>query len=152
MRLDISYVQELPNRIAQVRRVICVRVLDVPKSNVITAFRVQTKLGWTDVVAVNAPTGVERLIGSLHIRTMCSTPPFPTKLALGRAHEHAVLMSYASIEGEVGIEARSRLPIFAEHGVFEALVPVIEHIVRLQWLLLIGSFHDRIKATSPRFE
>lgn len=144
--IDLTYVRELFDRMAQAPFVMCVRELEVRDPDVIIAFDVQTRFGWTNVLAVSASTDAERLIGSLHIRTKFPTLSTPTDEGLARAQKFAVLTHYARAEGEAGIEAQSRLPIFADRAVFNALVPTAEQIIRLQGSMLTGYLQDRLRA------
>ncbi|WP_161827413.1 hypothetical protein [Steroidobacter agaridevorans] len=55
-------------------------------------------------------------------------------------------MRYTRDEGGTGIEAQTRLPIFADRAISESIVSAVEPIIRLQGFMLVGSYGDRLRA------
>jgi hypothetical protein len=140
------YVRELRDRFAQSPYVTCIRELEARDPDVIIACDVQTRLGWSSVIAVRASADVPRLIGSMYIRTKFPTQSTASDEWLARLQRSAVLMHYTRAQGEPAIEAQARLPIFADRAISEAIESAIEPIIRLQGFMLVDSYRDRLRA------
>lgn len=142
--IDTERVRDLFFRVARLSSVKCVREIEVSDPRVIVAFDLQTKFAWTRVLAVRAPPDIETLIGSLHIRTRISMSSAPPDDWLVRAQKSAVLMQYARAEDEAGIVVQSRLPILLEPVVFDALLPVLDQIIRMQGAMLVDTVRAQL--------
>jgi hypothetical protein len=142
--IDTACVRDVFSRLARLSSVKCVREIEVTDPRVIIAFDAQSKFGWTRVLAVRASADTERMVGTLHIRTRISMSSTPSDDWLVQAQKSAVLMRYARAEDEPGVEAQSSLPIPLEPAVFNALLHVLDQIVRLQGAMLLGAVRGQL--------
>jgi hypothetical protein len=146
--LNERYVKQLPLRMVRASFVRSISDLRIDHPDLITAFKVTTQFGRTNVLALRPSDDTQRLIGSVHIRSVRKNAPSITDDRIALLNENPMLMRFSSAGPGSGIAAHTRIPLFSERAVSEVLEQVIGFAVELQWSLLIARLEDKIESAT----